>query len=112
MEQDVRTCPGCGAAAPDRSACPYCSWLPDLSEGPNLDAIEAVGRPPAADLQGESQAQTNEIGDMSVEAAQEALPGGEIVIESLPEREEKIEVMVRPRPRRPLERLRYGSASS
>ncbi len=91
MEQDLRTCPGCGAPAPNHSPCPYCSWTPDLSEEPNLEAIEAVGSPPAADLPDDSQAQASEIGDMFIDAAQEDFPGTEIESESLPEAEEQIE---------------------
>ncbi len=50
MEQDLRTCPGCGAPSPNHSPCPYCSWTPVLSEEPNADAIEFMRRPPAAEL--------------------------------------------------------------
>ncbi|GMR10645.1 MAG: hypothetical protein BMS9Abin28_1466 [Anaerolineae bacterium] len=91
MEQDLRTCPGCGAPAPNHSPCPYCSWTPDLSEEPNLDAIEALGSPPAEDLPDDSQARTYEIGDMLIDAAQEDSPGTEIESENLPEGEAQIE---------------------
>lgn len=26
MEQDLNTCPSCGAPSPDHSSCPYCGW--------------------------------------------------------------------------------------
>ena len=42
MEQDLRTCPGCGAPSSEHPSCPYCGWTPNLSEEPNLDPIESI----------------------------------------------------------------------
>ncbi len=40
MEQDLRTCPGCGAPSSKHPNCPYCGRTPNLIEDPNVDAIE------------------------------------------------------------------------
>ncbi len=103
MEQDLCTCPGCGAPAPNHSPCPYCGWTPDLSEEPNLDAIEVVGSPSAADLPEDSQAPTDEIGDRLVDAVQEDFPGTEIESQSLPKGEEQIEDDRLPEAEEPIE---------
>ena len=103
MEQDLRTCPGCGAPAPNHSPCPYCGWTPGLSEEPNLDAIEAVLSPSAADLPEDSQAPTDEIGDRLVDAVQEDFPGSEIESQSLPQGEEQIEDDRLPEAEEPIE---------
>ncbi|MFQ5922548.1 MAG: hypothetical protein ACE5M4_06855 [Anaerolineales bacterium] len=103
MEQDLRTCPGCGAPAPNHSPCPYCSRTPDLSEEPNLDAIEAVRSSSTTDLPDDSQAPIDEIGDMLVDAVQEDFPGTEIECESLPEGEERIEDDSLPEAEEPIE---------
>ena len=90
MEQDLRTCPGCGAPAPDPSPCPYCGWSPNPFEEPNLDAIEAAGSPSPLEFRDGSQAPSDEIGDMLGDEVQEDLPGTEIEGESLPKREDQI----------------------
>lgn len=47
MEQDLRTCPGCGAPSPEHPTCPYCGWTPNLFEEPDVDAIESIETGPA-----------------------------------------------------------------
>ena len=32
MEQDLRTCPGCGAPSSDHPSCPYCGWTTEVIE--------------------------------------------------------------------------------
>ena len=47
MEQDLRTCPGCGAPSPEHPTCPYCGWTPNLFEESDVDAIESIETGPA-----------------------------------------------------------------
>jgi len=42
MEQDLRTCPGCGAPSSEHRSCPYCGWTIDRSEQPNVGASESI----------------------------------------------------------------------
>lgn len=88
MEQDLRTCPGCGAPSSNHPSCPYCSWTPELSEEPNLKADESVGSPSATDLPDDLQAPAAE---MLIDADLEDFPGTEIESVSLPEAQEKID---------------------
>ncbi len=70
MEQDLRTCPSCGAPSSDHPSCPYCGWTPDLSEEPNVDAIESIGSPSAANLPDDSSEPTDRTGEMLLDEAE------------------------------------------
>lgn len=47
MQQDLRTCPSCGATSPDHSPCPFCGWTPERIEEPNPAALESSAKPSA-----------------------------------------------------------------
>jgi ribosomal protein S27AE len=60
MEQDLRTCPRCGAPSSDRSSCPYCGWTPEVVEPSNPSQIASSDGSPEEEVA--TQASTNEIG--------------------------------------------------
>ena len=53
MEQDLRTCPSCGAPSSDHPSCPYCGWTPEGIEHSN---------PSQSEESSEDATPTNEIG--------------------------------------------------
>lgn len=56
MEQDLHTCPSCGAPSSDHPSCPYCGWTPEGIEHSNTSRSEESSADATA------QAPTNEIG--------------------------------------------------
>lgn len=70
MEQDLRTCPSCGAPSSDHPSCPYCGWTPEGIEHSNPSRSEessadTTAHAPTDEIgpadQGEEQRQANQI---------------------------------------------------